>query len=66
MSDNHEVTVCAVCGREPMTNTLKFRCVWRGKDHYFCSTHCINTWDHNKDERKVRDPNYQGVERRSR
>ena len=66
MTDNHGIIVCEVCGREPLTNTLKFRSIWRGKDRYFCSTHCINTWDHNKDERKGGDQSYQGAERRSR
>ena len=44
---------CEICGREPFRETLKFKCVWRDRYHYFCSMRCFEAWDHNKDERKM-------------
>ncbi len=47
---------CEICGREPMGNTLKYKCVWRDRYHYFCSMHCFDAWDQRKDERKAPRP----------
>jgi len=43
---------CEMCGREPFSQTLKYKCVWRDRYHYFCSMHCFDAWDQNKDQRK--------------
>jgi len=43
---------CEVCGREPLTNNLKYKCIWRDKYIYFCSAHCLHVWDQNKNDRK--------------
>jgi len=43
---------CEICGREQFKQTLKYKCVWRDRYHYFCSMHCFDVWDLNKDQRK--------------